>query len=156
MEVFRRGMDGEHLRAKKERVCTFPESTLSISGCAHRTRRNFTLYLHSARRLVWSPLRASNECLFIWSISSIWFVWLIGLEIHSEEPERPANQTDEPGAFREQEDDQAALPLLLLNRREPPFPILDSHEGPGFAGFGRYLFAAFDEIPRFSVLLRQR
>ena len=28
------------------------------------------------------PLRASNECLFIWSISSIWFVWLIGLEIH--------------------------------------------------------------------------
>ncbi len=45
------------------------------------------------------PLRASNGCLFIWSISSIWFVWLIGLEIHSEEPdrpERPANQTDEP------------------------------------------------------------
>ena len=34
-----------------------------------------------------------------WSISSIWFVWLIGLEIHSEEPDRPersANQTDEP------------------------------------------------------------
>jgi hypothetical protein len=26
------------------------------------------------------PLRASNECWFIWSIS---FVWLIGLEIHS-------------------------------------------------------------------------
>jgi hypothetical protein len=45
------------------------------------------------------PLRASNECRFIWSISSIWFVWLIGLEIHPEKPdspERPANQTDEP------------------------------------------------------------
>jgi hypothetical protein len=42
------------------------------------------------------PLRLSNECWLIWSISSIWFVWLIGPEIHSEEPdrpERPANQT---------------------------------------------------------------
>ena len=51
------------------------------------------------RGLIDLPLRASNECLFIWSILSIWFVWLIGLEIHSEEPdrpERPANQTDEP------------------------------------------------------------
>ena len=41
-------------------------------------------------------LRAANECWFIWSIC---FVWLIGLEIHPEEPdrpERPANQTDEP------------------------------------------------------------
>ena len=43
------------------------------------------------------PLRASNECWFIWSISSI---WLIGREVHPEEPdrpERPANQTDKPG-----------------------------------------------------------
>ena len=42
------------------------------------------------------PLRASNEGWFIWSISSI---WLVGSEIHPEEPdrpERPANQTDEP------------------------------------------------------------
>ena len=46
--------------------------------------------------------------------------------------------------------------FLLLNRREPPLPFLDSHEGPGFAGFSRYLFAAFDEIAWFSVLLRQR
>jgi len=49
--------------------------------------------------LIGLPLRASKECRFIWSISSIWFVWLIGLEIHSEEPDRPdrpANQTDEP------------------------------------------------------------
>jgi|CXWL01.1.fsa_nt_gi hypothetical protein len=60
-KYLRRGMDGEHLRAKKERVCTFPESTLSISVCAYRTRWNFTLYLHSARRLVWSPLRASSD-----------------------------------------------------------------------------------------------
>src|SRR6267143_4014067 len=47
-------------------------------------------------------------------------------------------------------------PLLLLDRREQPLPILDSHEGPGFAGFRRYLFAAFDEIAWFSALLRQR
>ena len=43
------------------------------------------------------PLCASNEGWFIWSISSI---WLVGPEIHPEEPdrpERPANQTDEPG-----------------------------------------------------------
>ncbi len=41
-------------------------------------------------------LRTSNEG---WFISSIWFVWLIGLEIHPKEPdrpERPSNQTDEP------------------------------------------------------------
>ena len=44
----------------------------------------------------------------------------------------------------------------LLNRRQPPLPFLDSHEGPGFAGFPRYLFAAFDEIARLSVLFRQR
>jgi hypothetical protein len=40
-------------------------------------------------------LRASNESRFIWSISSI---WLVGLEIHPKEldrPERPANQTDQ-------------------------------------------------------------
>ena len=43
------------------------------------------------------PLRASNECWFIWSISSIWFVWLVGPEIHPEVPDRPINQTDEPG-----------------------------------------------------------
>jgi len=50
-------------------------------------------------RLIDLPPCAPNRCLFIWSISSIWFVWLIGLEIHPEEldrPERPANQTDEP------------------------------------------------------------
>jgi hypothetical protein len=47
-------------------------------------------------------------------------------------------------------------PAALLNRREQPLPILMSHEGPGFAGFGRYLFAAFDEIAWFSALLRQR
>ena len=44
-------------------------------------------------------LRASNESRFIWSISSIWFIWLVGLEIHPKEldrPERPANQTDQP------------------------------------------------------------
>src|SRR5688572_27977142 len=52
-----------------------------------------------AHRLREFPLRASSECWFIWSISSIWFGWLIGLEIYPEEPdrpERPANQTDEP------------------------------------------------------------
>ena len=42
--------------------------------------------------------RASNEGWFIWSISSIWFVWLVGPEIHPEEPDRPANQTDKPVA----------------------------------------------------------
>ncbi len=36
--------------------------------------------------------------------------------------------------------------LLLLDRRKQPLPILDLHEGPGFAGFGRDLLAAFDEI----------
>ena len=46
--------------------------------------------------------------------------------------------------------------LLLLDSRKPPLPFLDSHEGPGFAGLPRYLFAAFDEITWFSVLLRQR
>ena len=43
------------------------------------------------------PLRVSNEGWFIWSISSI---WLVEPEIHLEKPdrpERPANQTDEPG-----------------------------------------------------------
>jgi hypothetical protein len=40
------------------------------------------------------PLRASNEGWFIWSISSI---WLVRPEIHPEEPDRPANQTDDPG-----------------------------------------------------------
>ena len=40
------------------------------------------------------PLRASNKGWFIWSISSI---WLVGPEIHPEEPDRPVNQTDKPG-----------------------------------------------------------
>ena len=43
------------------------------------------------------PLRASDEGWFLWSISSIRLVFLIGLEIHPEEldrPERPANQID--------------------------------------------------------------
>src|SRR2546426_10531200 len=40
-------------------------------------------------------------------------------------------------------------PLLLLDRREQPLPIWGSHEAPGFAGFSRYLFAAFDEIAWF-------
>jgi len=41
-------------------------------------------------------LRASNESRFIWSIS---FIWLVELEIHPKEldrPERPANQTEQP------------------------------------------------------------
>ena len=59
-------------------------------------------------------------------------------------------------AFREHRTNVGVLPPLLLNRGELPLPFLDSHEGPGFAGFGRYLFAAFDEIARFSALLRQR
>jgi len=49
-------------------------------------------------------LRASNECWSIWFISSISSIWLVGPEIHPEEPdrpERPANQTDKPGALRE-------------------------------------------------------
>jgi hypothetical protein len=54
-----------------------------------------------------------SESLFIWSISSVWFVWLIGLEIHPEEAARSANQTDEPGALRELEDDQATLSPLF-------------------------------------------
>jgi hypothetical protein len=51
----------------------------------------------SGEEVIDLPLHVSNECWFIWSISSIWFVWLIGLGIHPEEldkPERPANQTD--------------------------------------------------------------
>ncbi len=64
------------------------------------------------------PLRASKECRFIWSISSIWFVWLIGLEIHSEEPDRPANQTDEPERVARAQKIISLHPLLLLNRRE--------------------------------------
>jgi hypothetical protein len=59
------------------------------------------------------PLRASDECWFIWSISSI---WLVGPEIHPEEPdgpERPANQTDEPGrVVRAQEAHRTIRPLL--------------------------------------------
>jgi hypothetical protein len=35
-------------------------------------------------------VRASNEGWFIWSI------WLVEPEIHPEEPDRPANQIDEP------------------------------------------------------------
>ena len=74
------------------------------------------------RGLIDLPLRASNEDWFIWSILSISFVWLAGPETHPEEPERPANQTDEPvrehrrssgsipSALCEQEDDQAAHP----------------------------------------------
>jgi hypothetical protein len=45
--------------------------------------------------------------------------------------------------------------LLLLDSRECPLPILGSHEGPRFAGFGRGLFAAFDNIIWLSALLRQ-
>ena len=47
---------------------------------------------------------------------------------------RPSNEAlpraRVPGA-----QDQRGCPssLLLLNRRQPPLPILDSHEGPGFA-----------------------
>jgi hypothetical protein len=74
------------------------------------------------RGLIDLPLRASNEDWFIWSILSISFVWLAGPETHPEEPERPANQTDEPvrehrrssgsipSALCEQEDGQAAHP----------------------------------------------
>jgi hypothetical protein len=61
------------------------------------------------------PLRASSECWFIWSISSI---WLITLEIHPEEPdrpERPANQTDKPRArCASTEDHQAPAPSFLF------------------------------------------
>ena len=46
-------------------------------------------------------------------------------------------------------------PFLLLNRGEQPLSILVSHECPYFAGLGRRLLAAFDEIARFSLLLRQ-
>lgn len=45
------------------------------------------------------PLRVSNKCWSIRSISSIWSICLIRLEIHPERPdrpERPANQTDKP------------------------------------------------------------
>ncbi len=35
------------------------------SKCGRRTRRNFTLHLYLARRLVWSPLRASSDHRFI-------------------------------------------------------------------------------------------
>ena len=62
------------------------------------------------------PLRASNGCWFIWSISSIWFGWLIGLEIHPEEPdrpERPANQTDEPERVPRAREHVGVLPVLL-------------------------------------------
>src|SRR5512141_429741 len=46
-------------------------------------------------------------------------------------------------------------PTLLLNRREQPLPILVSHECPHFAGLGRRLFAALDEIAWFSWPLGQ-
>ena len=46
-------------------------------------------------------------------------------------------------------------PFLLLNCGEQPLSILVSHECPYFAGLGRRLLAAFDEIARFSSLLRQ-
>ena len=48
--------------------------------------------------LVDPRMGASSDDWFSWSIPSIWFVWSIGLKIHSEEPDgpdRPANQTDE-------------------------------------------------------------
>ena len=47
------------------------------------------------------------------------------------------------------------LTFLLLNCGEQPLSILVSHECPHFAGLGRCLLAAFDEIARFSSLLRQ-
>jgi hypothetical protein len=50
------------------------------------------------------PLRASNEGWFTWSIS---IVWLIGLEIHPDEPGRPvvARSASKEGTW--------PLPLLL-------------------------------------------
>lgn len=58
--------------------------------------------------LVDPRMRASNEGWFVWSISSTWFVWLVGPEIHPEEPDRPANQTNEP--VREHRRSSASLP----------------------------------------------
>ena len=59
---------------------------------------------------------------------------------------RPSNEAllraRVPGA----QDQRGGPSSLLLNRGEPPRPFLDSHEGPGFAGFGRRLFIAFDGI----------
>jgi len=88
-----------------------PSSLTSIPGNGTRdgptatVERGYRYFLQACSLslqgwgLIGLPLRAFKECRFIWSISSIWFVWLIGLEIHSEEPDRPdrpANQTDEP------------------------------------------------------------
>ena len=64
------------------------------------------------------PLRASNEGWFIWSISSI---WLVGPEIHPEEPDRPVNQTDKPGRVaRAQENNR----LSSRSPSERPFEEL--------------------------------
>ena len=88
----------------------FPPSSLAFSHqeghpcwsrCGRRTRLQMIppslLVISQGWGLIDLPLRASNEGWFIWTISSI---WLVGPEIHPEEPdrpERPANQTDEPG-----------------------------------------------------------
>ena len=86
-----------HLVYLVDLVCLVdPQVRASKDGDARQARRagrvtrglNSTLepHPHSARRLVRSPLRVSNEGWFIWSISSI---WLVGPEIHPEEPDRP-------------------------------------------------------------------
>ena len=101
-------------RARVERYkCSLQARSLSFKGWG----------------LIDLPLRASNKGWFIRSISSI---WLVGPEILPEEPDRPANQTDEPGRVaqaqkiisphppsvpRAQEPDQATL--LFPNWRSP-------------------------------------
>jgi hypothetical protein len=60
-------------------------------------------------------LRVSNGGWFIWSISSVWFVWLVEPEIHPEEPDRPANQTDEPVRVARARKIISPHPLLYSN-----------------------------------------
>ncbi|OGW50655.1 MAG: hypothetical protein A2V62_11950 [Nitrospirae bacterium RBG_19FT_COMBO_58_9] len=59
---------------------------------------------------------ASNDGWFVWSISSI---WLVGPEILPEEPDRPANQTDEPvRVARAVEDQSAFIPFSVPGARD--------------------------------------
>jgi hypothetical protein len=128
-----------HLNALSKLACfSSPGRALMLVWCGRRTstflscafrehRTNVgalpippsSLVLASGWELIDLPLRTSNESWFIWSISSI---WLVGPEIHPEEPdrpERPANQTDEPGRVARAQKIISFHPLLCSRGTGP-------------------------------------
>ena len=74
-------------------------------------------------------LRTSNEGWFISSIWFVWLVWLIGLEIHPKEPDRPANQTDEPERVARAQKIISLHPLWSFHVCSCSLPWNDPHVG---------------------------